>query len=182
LQMKIFAALIIVVSSVWAPAAMSSSVKTTERVVAADGSGQYKTGQEAIAAAPTGSVTNPVVIRIKPGVYKELIYVQREKRYVRLIGEDASKTVVTYGLHANMIGMDGKPMGTYRTPTAVIDADDFTVENVTFENSAGPVGQALAIRIDGDRVVFRGCRFLGWQDTVFTNRGRQFFQDCYIQG
>jgi pectinesterase len=180
--MKLFAALIIVVSSVWAPAATSSSVKTTELVVAADGSGQYKTVQEAIAAAPTGSVTNPIVIRIKPGVYKELIYVQREKRYVRLIGEDASKTVVTYGLHANMIGMDGKPMGTYRTPTAVIDADDFTVENVTFENSAGPVGQALAIRIDGDRVVFRGCRFLGWQDTVFTNRGRHFFQDCYIQG
>jgi len=180
--MKLFAALIIVVSSVWAPAATSSSVKTTELVVAADGSGQYKTVQEAIAAAPTGSVTNPIVIRIKPGVYKELIYVQREKRYVRLIGEDASKTVVTYGLHANMIGMDGKPMGTYRTPTAVIDADDFTVENVTFEKSAGPVGQALAIRIDGDRVVFRGCRFLGWQDTVFTNRGRHFFQDCYIQG
>jgi len=182
-KMKFFAALLIIVCAINAmPRAMSSGVITTELVVAADGSGQYKTVQEAIAAAPTGSVANPVVIRVKPGVYKELIYVQREKRYVRLIGEDASKTVVTYGLHANMIGLDGKPMGTYRTPTAVIDADDFTIENLTFENSAGAVGQALAIRIDGDRVVFRGCRFLGWQDTIFTNRGRHFFQNCYIQG
>ena len=55
-------------------------------------------------------------------------------------------------------------------------------ENITFENSAGPVGQALAIRVDGDRAVFRNCRFLGWQDTLFLNRGRQYFEDCYIQG
>jgi pectinesterase len=64
----------------------------------------------------------------------------------------------------------------------VIDADDFTAENLTFENSAGPVGQALAIRVDGDRAVFRNCRFLGWQDTIFLNRGRQYFEGCYISG
>ena len=154
----------------------------TELVVAADGSARYKTVQEAIAAAPTGTRANPVIIHIKPGIYKELIYVQREKRFVRLIGEDAARTVLTYGLHANMTGLDGKPIGTFRTPTAVIDADDFIVENITFENSAGPVGQALAIRIDGDRVAFRNCRFLGWQDTIFTNRGRHYFEDCYIEG
>jgi pectinesterase len=53
---------------------------------------------------------------------------------------------------------------------------------VTFENSAGPVGQALAIRIDGDRVTFRNCRFLGWQDTILANRGRHYFEECYIAG
>ena len=63
-----------------------------------------------------------------------------------------------------------------------IDADDFAAENLTFENSAGPVGQALALRVDGDRVVFRNSRFLGWQDTIFLNRGRQYFEDCYISG
>jgi pectinesterase len=81
-----------------------------------------------------------------------------------------------------MVGLDGKPIGTFRTPSTVIDADDVTAENLTFENSAGPVGQALAIRIDGDRIVFRRCRFLGWQDTIFANRGRQYFEDCEIRG
>ncbi len=153
-----------------------------ELVVAADGSAKYKTVQEAVMAVPAGTADSPVVIRIKPGVYKELIYVQREKRFFRFVGEDASKTVLTYDLHANLRGLDGKPIGTFRTPTAQIDADDFVAENITFENSAGPVGQALAIRVDGDRAVFRNCRFLGWQDTILLNRGRQYFEDCYIAG
>src|SRR5436190_3745596 len=155
----------------------------TNIVVAADGSGQFKTVQEAINAVPqTTRFDNPAVIHVKPGIYKELIYVQHEKRFVHLVGEDAAKTVLTYNLNANMIGTDGKPIGTFRTPTTFIDADDFTVENITFENSAGPVGQALAIRVDGDRVVFRNCRFLGWQDTILINRGRQYFENCYIEG
>ena len=125
---------------------------------------------------------NPAIIHIKPGIYKELIYAQHEKRFVHLVGEDPEKTVLTYNLNANMIGVDGKPIGTFRTPSTFIDADDFTIENLTFENSAGPVGQALAIRVDGDRVTFRNCRFLGWQDTILLNRGRQYFENCYITG
>lgn len=151
-------------------------------VVAQDGSGQFKNVQDAIMSVPSGSVSNPVVIHIKPGTYKELIYIQHEKRFFRLVGEDAKTTILTFDLHANIVGKDGKPIGTFRTPSAVIDADDFIAENITFENSAGPVGQALAIRVDGDRAVFRRCRFLGWQDTVFLNRGRQYFEDCYIAG
>ena len=131
---------------------------------------------------PAGSPTNQVFIHIKPGVYKELIYIQHEKRFFHLIGDSAEKTVLTYDLNANMLGLNDKPIGTFRTPSTVIDADDFTAENITFENSAGPVGQALAVRVDGDRVVFRKCRFLGWQDTILVNRGRQYFEDCYIAG
>jgi len=159
------------------------AVSQTTLTVAADGTGQFKTVQEAINAVPqTTRFDNPAIIHIKPGVYKELIYIQHEKRFVHLVGEDASKTILTYNLNANMIGPDGKPIGTFRTPSAFIDADDFTVENLTFENSAGPVGQALAIRVEGDRVVFRNCRFLGWQDTILINRGRQYFENCYIAG
>ena len=151
-------------------------------VVALDGTGQFKSVQDAIMSVPSGSHAQPVVIHIKPGVYKELIYIQREKRFFHLLGEDAEKTILTFDFHANMIGPNGKPITTFRTPSTVIDADDVTAENITFENSAGPVGQALAIRVDGDRVVFRHCRFLGWQDTVLLNRGRQYFEDCYIAG
>jgi pectinesterase len=163
--------------------ARAAHAAQTTLVVAADGTGQYKTVQEAINAVPqTTSPDNPAVIRVKPGTYKELIYVQREKHFVHLVGEDASKTILTYDLNANLAGPNGKPIGTFRTPSVYIDADDFNAENLTFENSAGPVGQALAIRVDGDRVAFRHCRFLGWQDTILINRGRQYFEDCYIAG
>ena len=156
--------------------------KPTEIVVALDGSGNFKSVQEAIMSVPAATAGSPVIIHIKPGTYKELIYIQREKRFFRLVGEDAARTILTYNLNANIIGSDGKPIGTFRTPSTQIDADDVTAENITFENSAGPVGQALAVRVDGDRVVFRNCRFLGWQDTILLNRGRQYFENCYIEG
>ena len=142
-----------------------------------------RTVQEAINAAPQNtSDERRWVILIKAGTYREIVYVQREKRFVSLVGEDPATTIITYDLHANLVGADGKPIGTFRTPTVVIDADDFTAENLTFENSAGPVGQALALRVDGDRVVFRNSRFLGWQDTIFLNRGRHYFEDSFITG
>lgn len=160
------------------PAVTPGWVKT----VALDGSGDYTSVQEAIAAAPTGTAERPSLIHVKPGTYRELLYVQREKRFLRLIGEDPHTTVITHDLHAKQIGLDGKPIGTFRTATAVIDADDFSASGLTFENAAGPVGQALAVRLDGDRLVFRRCRFLGWQDTILANRGRHYFEDSEITG
>jgi pectinesterase len=152
-------------------------------VVAADGSGQFKSVQEAINAAPQATgPASPWTIRVRPGTYRELVYVQREKRHVRLVGDDPATTTITYDLHASLPGTDGKPIGTFHTPTLWIDADEFAVENLTISNSAGPVGQALALRVDGDRVSFRNCRFLGWQDTILANRGRQYFSGCTVQG
>jgi pectinesterase len=153
-----------------------------DAVVAADGSGQFHSLQDAIAAAPAGRPDRPWIIHVRPGSYRERLYVQREKRFLALVGEDAASTVVTFDLHANVPGTDGKPIGTFRTATAQIDADDFTAEGLTFENAAGPVGQALAVRVDGDRAAFRNCRFVGWQDTVLVNRGRQYFEGCFISG
>src|SRR6266404_6151597 len=154
----------------------------TNLFVAQDGSGQFKSVQEAIMAVPSGNASQSVVIHIKAVTYKELIYIQREKRFFHLVGEEATNTVLTYDLYANLPGPQAKPIGTFRTPSTIIDADDFTAENITFENSAGPKGQALAVRLDGERAAFRNCRFLGWQDTILANRGRQYFDDCYIAG
>lgn len=152
-------------------------------IVAADGSGQFKSVQDAINAAPaTSSAASPWTIRVRPGIYRELVYVQREKHFVRLVGDDPRTTVITYDLRASLPGPDGKPIGTFHTPTVWIDADDFTAENLTFANSAGPVGQALALRVDGDRVRFRRCTLKGWQDTLLANRGRQYFEACRIEG
>jgi len=84
--------------------------KPIEITVALDGSAQFKSVQDAIMSVPAGTRSSPVVIRIKPGVYKELIYIQHEKRFFRLVGEDAASTILTFDLHANMIGLNGKPI------------------------------------------------------------------------
>jgi pectinesterase len=153
-------------------------------VVAADGSGQYKTVRAAIDACPqiTHDDGRRWTIFVKAGTYRELVYIQREKRFVRVLGEDAATTKISFDLYNDMPGPDGKILATYRTPTVMLDADDFTFETITLENSAGPKGQALAIRVDGDRERFIHCRFIGWQDTILVNRGRHYFEDCFITG
>lgn len=155
-----------------------------DAVVALDGSGDYTSLQEAISRAPmkTDPATPRWVILVKAGTYRERIYVQRERGNIHVLGEDAATTVVAYDLNANLPGPDGKPIGTFRTPTVQIDGDGMLWENITLANTAGPVGQALALRADGDRLEFRRCRFLGWQDTILVNRGRHYFVDCYIEG
>jgi pectinesterase len=151
--------------------------------VAADGSGHYTSVQEAVNAAPQSiSPSSPWIIRVGAGTYHERVYVQREKHFVRLVGEGPSRTTIAFDLYASIPGPDGKPIGTFHTPTVWIDADDFSVENLTLANTAGPKGQALALRVDGDRVTFRNCRFLGWQDTILVNRGRQYFAGCSVAG
>jgi len=155
----------------------------TNLYVSLDGSNQFKSVQEAINATPQSACsTNPCIIHIKAGTYKELVYAQREKHFVHIVGEGAEKTVLTFNLGAKTPGADGKPISTHRTASTDIDADDFTAENLTFENTATGLGQAVALRVDGDRVVFRNCRFLGLHDTIFLNRGRQYFEGCYIAG
>jgi pectinesterase len=173
---------LLLVSALTSP--LSAAAKP-DAIVAADGSGQYLTVRAAIDAAPqlTHAGAGRWTIFVKAGTYREIVYIQREKRFISLVGEDAEKTVVTFDLFNDYPAADGKPIATFRTPTVILDADDFTVENLTFANTAGAKkGQALAIRVDGDRVIFRRCRFLGWQDTILLNRGRHYFEDCYIAG
>lgn len=175
------------------PAGRAADPARPDVIVAADGSGDYTSVQEAISRAPmrTGKNDPRWIIHVKPGTYRERIHVQRERGNILVRGEDAARTIIVFSDHANLPGPDGKPIGTFRTPTVWIDADGMIWEDLTLANDAGrpgprpgapAVAQALALRVDGDRVVFRRCRFLGWQDTILVNRGRQYFEDCYIEG
>jgi pectinesterase len=152
-----------------------------DAVVATDGTGRYASIQDAVSSAPM-SLGRPWLILVRKGVYRERVYVQRERGNIILQGEDRDGTVLVYNLNANLKGPDGKPIGTFRTPTLQVDGDGFTVRDMTISNDAGPVGQALAVRVDGERVAFYRCTLLGWQDTLLVNRGRQYFSDCRIQG
>ena len=147
-------------------------------VVAADGSGMVKTVQEALDAVPE-QAADRTLISIKPGTYAGPFVVPKTKRAISLIGEDAPTTVLTWDRNV----YDPIPAGHDKfNPGLHVRGDDFRAENLTFANTSGDHGQALAVRVDGDRAAFRNCRLLGWQDTLMVNNGRQYFKDCYIEG
>lgn len=152
-------------------------------IVAQDGSGNYKTLQEAINAVPdmSGAVTE---IFIKAGTYKERITISKAKTNVSLIGEDANRTILTWDDYASKQDSSGKALGTSKTASLYAMGAEFTAKNITFENSSGPVGQALAIYVGADKAAFFNCRFLGFQDTILTNGlgCREYYYNCYIEG
>lgn len=152
-------------------------------VVAKDGSGDFKTVQEVINAIPDFR-KNRTTVFIKAGVYKEKLVLPASKTNVAFIGEDAKSTILTYDDYASKKNRFGEEMGTTGSTSFYVFGEGFTAVNLTFENSAGSVGQAVAVRIDGDRVAFRNCRFLGFQDTLYPHgdRSRQYYKDCYIEG
>ncbi len=152
-------------------------------VVATDGSGDFGTVQAAINAVPDfrKAVTK---IFIKKGTYQEKLTLPASKTNVKLIGEDVNATVLTWDDYASRKNRFGEEMGTTASSSFFIFGEDFTAENITFQNSAGPVGQAVAVRIDGDRARFINCRFLGNQDTLYPHgeKSRQYYYKCYIEG
>jgi pectinesterase len=105
--------------------------------------------------------------------------VPKEKGRLTLLGEDAKRTILTWDRNVN----DPKPAGADGfNPGMLVRADDFQAAHLTIENTSGDHGQALALRVEGDREVFVDCRLIGWQDTLLVNGGRDYFQDCYLAG
>jgi pectinesterase len=151
-------------------------------VVAQDGTGDFKTVQEAINAVPDMRQKETVIF-IKNGVYKEKLVLATSKKGVRFIGESVAKTILTYDDYATKKNRFGEDLGTAGSSSFYLFGQDVTAENITFQNSSGPVGQALAIWVGGDRSKFINCRFLGFQDTIYTDHNaRQYYKNCYIEG
>jgi pectinesterase len=149
--------------------------------VAKDSSGDYTTIQAAIDASRSFP-DQRITIFVKNGTYKEKIVVPACNTRLSIIGEDAGKTIITWNDYFGK--MNRGRNSTFYTYTLLVIADDFYAENLTIENSAGPVGQALALYVKGDRCVFRNCRILGNQDTLYTDglNSRDYFDGCYIEG
>ncbi len=150
-----------------------------DAVVSADGSGTHSTVQAGIAAAPDNS-TQPFTVLIKPGKYEGQIIIPAGKQHLRLIGEETENTILAYGL--NVQETNATTDLRFKGTGVIVLADDFHAENLTFENTSGDHGQALALRSDGDREILKHCRLLGWQDTLMINNGRLYFTNCYIEG
>jgi PelA/Pel-15E family pectate lyase len=143
--------------------------------VAADGSGDVKTVQAAIDRVPMNNKKR-VVIRIRPGTYFEQVRVPVDKPYISFIGESAEKTELTFKLSNKEAGSTSASYSVY------IGGHDFYAENITFENSFGTGSQAVAALVEADRAMFKNSRFLGWQDTLYAKNGRQYYENCYIEG
>ena len=119
-----------------------------------------------------------VYIEIAPGTYHERVIVTQNHNNITLLGtgKSPSDVVITNSLDAKQAG------GTFFTQTVEINGTGFEADNITFENAAGNTGQAVAVADRGDRSIFKHCRFLGHQDTLFADYGRQYYVDSYIEG
>lgn len=164
--------LLSVVSAAWAQERQDTIV------VSRDGTGNFRTLQEAIESA-RAFMDYTVTIYVKNGVYKEKVIVPSWVENIDIIGEDRDKTIITYDDHANI-----NKMGTFRTYTVKVEGSDITFKNLTIENNAAQLGQAVALHTEGDRLKFINCRILGNQDTIYTGAKftRLYFAACYIDG
>ena len=164
--------LLSVVSAAWAQERQDTIV------VSRDGTGNFRTLQEAIESA-RAFMDYTVTIYVRNGVYKEKVIVPSWVENIDIIGEDRDKTIITYDDHANI-----NKMGTFRTYTVKVEGSDITFKNLTIENNAAQLGQAVALHTEGDRLKFINCHILGNQDTIYTGAKftRLYFKDCYIDG
>lgn len=159
------------------------------------GKGEFATVAEAVKAAPG---TKPFRILVTAGEWRERVTV--DKAFVDLVGEGADKTVIVFNAVASDLGTNGKPIGTFGTPTVTVKAPDFSARSLTISNDFDYVGHlpgpvpddktgasgaqavALAVQDEADRTYLQDVRLYGNQDTLYVNSGRSLFRRCRIEG
>ena len=163
-------------------------------VVDRTGHGDYMTVQEAIDAVPNYSHEKITTILVKAGTYKEAVVIPHNKFRMKISGQGADKTILTYDRYAEQLWPDNDfKVGTSGSASIYVHASYITFEDITFENTAGEgkeIGQAVAVFTDGDFLFFHRCRFIGNQDTLYTygrfgkdgGIKRNYYLDCYIEG
>ncbi|KAF5196791.1 Pectinesterase [Thalictrum thalictroides] len=155
---------------------LQSPSVTPNVVVAADGSGNYRTVTAAVAAAPEGS-SSRYIIRIKAGVYRENVDVTKKKTNIMFVGDGRRNTIITGSRNV----VDGST--TFNSATVIAVGARFLARDITFQNTAGPSKhQAVAFRSGSDFSAFYQCDFLAYQDTLYVHSLRQFYVNCLIAG
>jgi len=152
--------------------------------VSRDGTGHFRNIAEAVEACRAFMDYHKVIF-VKKGVYKEKFTIPQWLQNIEICGEDCDQTIITFDDHANIKTKEfPNGIGTFRTYTLKVAGNDITLKNITVENNAAQLGQAVALFAEGDRLLFINCRFLGNQDTVYTGvaGSRMLFDHCYIEG
>lgn len=152
--------------------------------VARDGTAEFRNINDAVEVCRAFMEYHKVIF-VKKGVYKEKLIIPSWLTHIEICGEDPDNTIITYDDHANILyPPTGKPMGTFRTYTVKVEGNYITFKNITIENNAARLGQAVALHTEGDRLVFINCHILGNQDTIYTGLAntRLYFKNCFIEG
>lgn len=184
-----FLFLLLIACSLRIPAYSQQQIYPSSFTVAQDGKANFKTIQEAINAVRDLS-QHQVKIFISNGVYYEKIFIPSWKTNISLIGESKDSTIISYNDYAGKIlpakeyFLKTDTLRTFTSYTILIGGNDCSVENITMENNAGRVGQAVDLHTDGDRIIIKNCKLLGNQDTYYAARdgSRVYFKDCFIEG
>lgn len=147
-------------------------------IVSLDGTGDYTSIQEAVTACGAFSKETKTIF-IKDGIYNEKVLVDSFHSNIVIVGESKSKTII---VNSDYAGKNG--FGTFTSYTLKILGDYIQIKNLTVENNAGKVGQAVALHVEGDYFIAENCQLLGNQDTLYASgkSKRQYFKDCFISG
>jgi len=152
----------------------------TAFTVALDGSGDFKSIQEAINQCQSFPYET-ISIFIKNGSYKEKIKIHEWNTNLHLIGESRENTIITFDDHFKKMGLGRN--STFFTYTMLVEANDIMLKNLTIENSSGAIGQAIALSVTSNRVAVINCKLLGHQDTLYASgTGKQYYKNCHIEG
>ncbi|GAB2282146.1 hypothetical protein Dimus_016699 [Dionaea muscipula] len=154
--------------------------------VCQNGTGDYANLKDALSSISL-HYTHRVILDIKPGIYREKIYIPRTMPFITFMGDSTNPPIITGNDTASVTGSEGKPLKTFQSATVAVDADYFLASNIVFENTAphqiGNKGeQAVALRISGTKAAFYNCSFYGSQDTLYDHKGLHYFNHCFIQG
>lgn len=150
-------------------------------MVSKDGTGDYTSIQEAINNSKAFPYKR-VIINVRNGVYNEKVHVYNWNTMVSLIGESKENTIISFNDYFSKINLGRN--STFHTSTVLVEGNDFIAKNLTIQNTAGEVGQAIALSANADRILFENCAILGFQDTLYTSGEgfRQYFKNCFIEG
>ncbi|MBD2700067.1 pectin esterase [Spirosoma sp. BT702] len=166
-----------------------SATSSVTFTVAQDGSGNYKTIQEAVNSFRDHMQVR-VTLFIKNGTYAEKLVIPSWKPNIHIIGESKEGVIITGDDYSGKTYPSGKDwtgnskFSTYTSYVVLVDAPDIILENLTIRNTAGRVGQAVALHVEGDRFVCKNCVLLGNQDTLYAaaEGSRQYYENCYVEG
>jgi pectinesterase len=163
---------------------ISKSIFAQKIIVSKNGTTPYSTIQSAIDAVPINS-EKQITIYVKKGIYKEVVKIDSNKNNILLIGENAKNTIITFDNHTGTKLPNGEIINTRTSASVFINGNNFTAKNISFENNAGfNAGQAVAVKLEGDKGSFYNCNFFGFQDVLFLNghHKKYYFKKCYIEG
>ena len=148
--------------------------------VSKNGKGDYTTIQQAINNSKSFPYKR-VTIFIKDGIYYEKVKIHEWNSNITLVGESKEKTIITFDDYFDKINLGRN--STFFTPTLLVEANNVLLKNLTIENAAGEVGQAVALAVSSDEVAVINCKLLGNQDTLYASgKGKQYYKNCYIEG